>query len=144
MGCVYHVQNRINGKSYVGKTATTLLRRRKEHFVHARKGSSYLFHCALREFGFQSFSWKVILESQDLEELKLCEMESIERFSAMNPDGYNMTEGGDGKYTKITKLANARTKYREHKRKKIRTKERTIERLKNKSRIDAKSRGNLR
>lgn len=131
MGCIYQVKNKINGKSYVGKTSTTLLRRRKEHFVHARKGSSYLFHCALREFGFQSFTWSVVLESQNLEELKLCEMESIERLNAMNPDGYNMTGGGDGKYTKIAKLANARTKYRERKKKKIRTKERTLDRLKN-------------
>ena len=96
MGCVYLAQNKFNGKRYVGKTSSTFRIRRKEHLSHAKKGSMYVFHQAIKEHGPSAFIWSVLLESSDVPMLTDLEIKTIRVLNTQIPNGYNMTPGGDG------------------------------------------------
>lgn len=96
MGCVYQVKNKVNGKKYIGKTIGKMKDRRKGHERNVNKGSSLLFHYALRKYGFDVFEWKVVVESDDEEELNSLERAMIRLLKTKVPNGYNLTDGGDG------------------------------------------------
>jgi len=97
MGCVYWVRNKVNGKGYVGKTSGRLSSRRNQHHSNARNGrSNRPFDNALRKYGFGAFIWIVLIENDDLKHLN--EQESIWIFllRTRHPNGYNLTDGGEG------------------------------------------------
>jgi group I intron endonuclease len=96
MGCVYVVINKINGKPYVGKTIGSLRKRRNGHESDARQGSRLYFHNALRKYGFDAFSWHEICSGDVEKELSQAEQSSIQFFSSLRPNGYNLTTGGEG------------------------------------------------
>lgn len=50
----------------------------------------------MRKYGLRSMTVKIIAEESDFEELKLREIEMIKSHVTKVPDGYNMTDGGDG------------------------------------------------
>lgn len=89
---VYLVTNNANGKEYVGLTSGTLARRRKEHFQSSASGSMTAFHCALRKYGADAFSWITLYSGTDRADI--CQKE-IEEIASRKP-AYNMTAGGDG------------------------------------------------
>lgn len=97
MGCVYRATNLINGKYYIGKTMGTLNERRLSHL---REQPNTYFHRALRKYGVDSFEWDVLFESDN--DICLCKKEKlyIKLFSTFVPNGYNMTTGGDGKFSR--------------------------------------------
>jgi len=96
MGCIYVARCKVNRKPYVGKTMYTMEGRRKEHERDASNGSILLFHRALRKYGFHNFEWKVLMGSDDLEDLRDSEIVMIKQLKSRSPNGYNMTDGGDG------------------------------------------------
>jgi len=96
MGCVYMATNIVNGKRYVGKTIFSLEHRRSMHKNSAEKRSKCAFHCALKKYGIENFEWRIIVETDDDEELREFEIESIAFLHTKVPNGYNMTDGGDG------------------------------------------------
>ncbi|AFX93521.1 homing endonuclease [Serratia phage phiMAM1] len=97
MGCVYKITNNVNGKTYIGVTTRNPEHRWWEHCNSARKGSDFFIHQAIRKYGEDQFSFQVISESNDGEELKRLEMENIKiSCSHMTQNGYNKTWGGDG------------------------------------------------
>jgi len=91
---VYKATNRINGRSYVGVTTRTLEERKYEHERLAEKGEGYVFHAALRKYGFDAFDWEVVDRAQNLDELYRKEREYIEKYNAFT-EGYNLTLGGE-------------------------------------------------
>lgn len=108
---IYKSINNINGKIYIGYTHKSLEKRITEHRCNSKKGSSYLFHKAIRKYGEDNFSWEVILESKDKEYI-LKEMEKffIKEYNSYfeTGQGYNMTYGGQGgmtdkKHSELTK-----------------------------------------
>lgn len=70
--------------------------RKQVHESRAKNGSSSYFHHALRKYGFDAFKWKVIGRSDDPEELRSMEIAEIWMLETKAPDGYNLTDGGDG------------------------------------------------
>jgi len=91
MGCIYMVTNKINGKSYIGKTIRMLSQRRGGHF-----GSDHCraLHLELKKYGKESFDWKLLFESDNEELLGEKEKAFIEKYQTLAPNGYNLTTGG--------------------------------------------------
>ena len=122
MGVVYQVRNKINGKCYIGKTMLSMEKRRKDHETDAAKDNGFVFHRALRKYGFDAFEWKVLMTEDNEDDLNESEIVCIKGFKTKVPNGYNVADGGNGGSTlleghhtpetiaKMSDVAKARTK----------------------------------
>lgn len=97
MGCVYVARNVVNGKGYTGFTFD-LEHRKTTHRKDAENGSMLAFHCAIRKYGWDAFEWSVVYEDDDndREWMGWWESKFIRELGTKVPNGYNMTDGGDG------------------------------------------------
>lgn len=105
-GIIYCWRNKTNGKRYIGQTACED-RRKQEHIRASRKKHGWLnaFHTALREYGIDNFSYRVLFrcESEDKASLSRT-LDDREQFyirkykSCLTEYGYNETI--DGQYNK--------------------------------------------
>lgn len=102
--CVYIARCRVNGKRYVGK-ANHFKNRVSAHMNAAFKSDSqHYIHKALRKHGRDAFEWGV--HTGDLTEKQAFALEKklIRELNTKTPNGYNLTDGGDGpsgyKFTK--------------------------------------------
>lgn len=93
---IYRAVNKINGKSYIGKTEKSLDTRREWHLASVKQHSKFAFHRALAKYGIESFEWHVIDTADNLSELNSKEQKYIELYESFGPNGYNMTAGGEG------------------------------------------------
>jgi len=93
---VYKVKNLVNGKIYVGRTKHTLSARKHDHLKAAKNGCRYAFHRALRKYGVDNFDWREIMQCDDEEDLNETEVATIKALKTKIPNGYNMTDGGEG------------------------------------------------
>jgi len=93
---IYRAVNKINGKSYIGKTEKSLITRREWHFASVKQRSKFAFHRALAKYGIESFEWHVIDTAMNLLELNSKEQHYIALYESFGPKGYNMTAGGEG------------------------------------------------
>lgn len=101
MGCIYLVRNKTNGKGYVGMTSGTLEQRKSVHVGHAKsldKTVHTAFIRALRKYGVDSFSWRVLIHEDDLTKLGDLERKYIKKHRTRSPLGYNLTDGGEGNF----------------------------------------------
>lgn len=96
MGIIYLITNTINQRRYVGKTECTLQRRWNNHKHSAKRGSSSYFHKALRKYSADSFVVHTLACFENSEVLKQAEILFIAELQTLAPQGYNLTEGGDG------------------------------------------------
>jgi group I intron endonuclease len=94
---VYLVTNLINGKKYVGQTIQTLKKRWSSHGSDAKRnrGPHALVH-ALMKYGKQNFSIKTLRWCNSRKELNRMEKFYISKLNTKAPEGYNITDGGDG------------------------------------------------
>lgn len=88
-GIVYRITNLVNGKCYHGQTVNP-----KERWSHHLRGDS---HCvvlrnAIRKYGRKNFSFEVVAEAANKEELDLLEVQYV--VTSLCPVGYNIREGG--------------------------------------------------
>lgn len=90
-GIIYKITNKVNGKSYIGKTRYTLEFRWRQH-IHCK--DNVYFHKAIRKYGIDNFSPE-ILEECDLKDIDSKEIYYIAKYNTFE-DGYNLTRGGDG------------------------------------------------
>lgn len=97
-GYIYKITNKINGKSYIGKT-NNIIRRWKEHrYGH---GGTAILSKAFAKYGLDNFEFSIINEQkyETVEELnkRLPELE-VYYIGIYNTfkNGYNATIGGDG------------------------------------------------
>jgi group I intron endonuclease len=94
---VYKIENKTNGKVYIGKTKRSFQKRWKGHCFDAKAGSDRYFCRAIRKYGEDGFRKIVIMDVPDNSEANWWEKFWIAFYNATNPDfGYNKTEGGDG------------------------------------------------
>lgn len=92
MAIIYKITNKIDGKSYIGFTKTTVEQRFMGH-VRDSKRTNYPFHNAIQKYGKDSFDLEVLEESDDGEYLhKVREKYWIEQFNKT----YNIQRGGEG------------------------------------------------
>ena len=84
-----------SGKHYVGITKRGLKTRRSQHERDAKnKPFDGPFHDALRKYGKDAFTWKVVAEGED-EVIKLLEHALIERLGTNQLGGFNAVGGYD-------------------------------------------------
>lgn len=88
---IYKIQNKINGRVYIGLTRRDLNQRISEHLE-----SDYPVGKALRKYGLQDFDISVIDTADNWGTLCDKEMEYINLYNCKAPNGYNLTDGGSG------------------------------------------------
>jgi group I intron endonuclease len=94
---VYKVENKINGKVYIGKTIKSLTIRKNAHKQEAKRMSPYYFHQAIRKYGFENFEWVILQLAFNTEKLSSLEKFYINLYNSNKRDkGYNLTNGGEG------------------------------------------------
>jgi group I intron endonuclease len=89
---IYKIRNKINGKVYIGQTSSTLAAVIKRHCTK----TSQVIQKAIQKYGFQSFTFRVIDTAPTREVLHEKEQYWIRYYNSIAPNGYNITEGGDG------------------------------------------------
>lgn len=102
-------RNKVNGKIYVGQTVMPLERRIASHLV-AKTG---IFPNALRKYGVQSFEFSVIDVADSQDALKEKEIFWIGVFDCRVPNGYNITQGGNGGMLGVKQSEKTRRKHSE-------------------------------
>ena len=93
---VYIYTNEVNGKKYVGQSQD-VDRRIKEHIYRASEKTSQeynsILHRAFRKYGIENFSIEKI--SCSVEEMNDIEVQLIEKYNTLFPNGYNIQRGGN-------------------------------------------------
>lgn len=91
----YQVTNRINGKSYIGITSSSLVHRWAQHCWVARQGNGAVLHAAIRKYGSEAFDIAQIARFETKEELASAEVFLIKSLKTKIPYGYNLRDGGE-------------------------------------------------
>lgn len=94
LGVIYKITCLISGKFYVGKTKQSLNRRITQHKYDSKKGSLGI-GAAIAKYGWENFTVEVI-ETCPVEQLNEREIFWIAELKSKAPNGYNLTDGGDG------------------------------------------------
>jgi group I intron endonuclease len=88
---VYLITNIENKKQYVGITKFSI----EERFLqHTKRG--FLLTEAIEKYGEQNFSIKLVEEVESAERAYELEIFYIQKYNTKVPNGYNLTDGGDG------------------------------------------------
>lgn len=99
MGFIYKITS-PNNKVYVGKTYN-LKKRINSHRCSAKKGNNIILHNSIRKYGWENHVLEVIEEIEDciLNEREIFWIAELKTYVYDNPQGMNMTKGGDGQRT---------------------------------------------
>lgn len=95
MAYIYKIENKHNGKLYIGKTEhDDPFVRWNEHIREARKERSKnrALYRAINKYGFNSFKFEVIEKTSNPEEREIFYINQFDTYK----NGYNETLGGDG------------------------------------------------
>lgn len=92
---VYLITNKVNGKTYVGKTVCGTENRWLEHLYNAKRGKFPIYN-AIRKYGKESFTVTTVYEGISEREINAVEKGLIAQLGTYAPNGYNITSGGDG------------------------------------------------
>lgn len=90
---VYCHTNKINNKKYIGITSMSISLRWGKDGYGYRKQS---FYKAIKKHGWDNFKHEILFENLSEKEAKNKEIELICEHNTKTPNGYNITEGGDG------------------------------------------------
>lgn len=92
-GNIYSIVNKINGKTYVGQTIGTIEHRFSQHKHSSKRENTYLYN-AMKKYGIENFTIKLIDTANSLEELNNKEIYWIKKLNTKYPYGYNILDGG--------------------------------------------------
>jgi group I intron endonuclease len=98
---VIYMYKSPSGKCYIGQTVRPKFRR-NEHTSRAYSGSDLPFHRAIRKYGITKLEYTILSTicsfSLDIlnESLSALEQYFIVKYNSRVPNGYNVTEGGEG------------------------------------------------
>lgn len=95
MGCMYMIES-PSGKQYIGITSKSVQARWRMHKTHALRSAEGALQKAIQKYGADNMSVKVLVLADSYEYLKELEVKAIVAFNTKVPNGYNMTDGGDG------------------------------------------------
>jgi len=93
---IYCIENTVTGKKYIGKS-TNIDSRWKDHknkFKNKKHSNPY-FQNSYDKYGEENFKYSII-EICEKEELSEREIFYIKEFNTKHPNGYNVTDGGEG------------------------------------------------
>lgn len=94
---VYVIENKLNGKKYIGSTERELKIRWQRHLAKANEGSLCSLHKAIRKYGRDNFDIRMLAEYPTREAMLAGEIEYVTHFDTYkSKNGYNDTPGGDG------------------------------------------------
>lgn len=93
---IYCATNQLNGKKYIGMTGKSIDERIKEHLYEARTNTGKYFQRSLQKYGFDNFSWEILEETEVRDIAFEIEKRFIKDLDTKRPNGYNLTDGGDG------------------------------------------------
>jgi group I intron endonuclease len=91
----YIITNKQNGKSYVGITTRKIARRWYEH-CYVGNSCGQLLNKAINKYGIDAFEIQVVASAKTIVDLKELEKQLIVQYQTKVPNGYNLTDGGDG------------------------------------------------
>ncbi len=91
VGMIYLITCLINGKKYVGQTTQPLKKRITQH----KRGTLYIDK-AIQKYGWKNFTVQVLEECETQEQLNEREIFWIAALNSKVPNGYNITNGGEG------------------------------------------------
>ena len=95
---IYKVTNNINNKIYVGQTINTLEYRRNQHerSINYKNTRNNAFSRALKKYGINNFTWEVIDNADNLDQLNQKEEYWISKLNCLIDSGlgYNIKRGG--------------------------------------------------
>lgn len=96
MGIIYKITN-PSGKIYVGKTYD-LRKRINCHKCSAKKNKNIILYNSIKKYGWGNHKLEVIedLEDELLNEREIYWIKELDTYRHDNPNGMNMTKGGDG------------------------------------------------
>lgn len=97
MSYIYKITNKVNSKSYIGKTEYfDPIKRFKEHKKESKKDrhKNRPLYRAMRKYGCKNFDFLILEKTDNASER---EMYYIEKFKTFGRLGYNATKGGDGR-----------------------------------------------
>lgn len=95
MGFIYKITNKLNGKSYIGKTESTVDKRWKQHLADHKRDrcKNRPLYRAMSLYGINNFSISILEETENTIEREIYWIDYYNTYSS----GYNATKGGDGK-----------------------------------------------
>jgi group I intron endonuclease len=87
--------NAINNKKYIGITGQNPPERRWRNYGSGYSQSGY-FRNAINKYGWENFTHEILISELTFEEA--CELEKyyIKFYGTKTPNGYNLTDGGEG------------------------------------------------
>lgn len=88
---IYKITNKINGKVYIGQSIDIDTRWRQ----HCNAKDNFAIHNAIKKYGKENFKFEVLLECP-VDMLNVWERDMIALYDCISPNGYNLTEGGEG------------------------------------------------
>jgi group I intron endonuclease len=97
MAYIYRVLNKITKKCYIGESkGKDVVWRWNQHKqkIEANKGCPAL-RDAVKKYGIENFEFSIILICFDEDRFKY-EIEYIKKYNSLSPNGYNLTNGGEG------------------------------------------------
>ncbi len=89
---IYLLTDTTNGMRYVGKTMHKLCKRIGEH----RRGKKHYVDRAINSHGWENFTVEILDECETPDELSEREQYRIATLNTKFPNGYNLTDGGEG------------------------------------------------
>jgi group I intron endonuclease len=89
--CLYTITNKVNGKQYIG-ISSRVARRWVEH--KSGHGSKLVYQ-AIKKYGLDSLEFDILCEGCE-GDIKKLEVAMIAKHNTLAPNGYNLTEGGEG------------------------------------------------
>jgi group I intron endonuclease len=89
---IYIITNTVNAKQYVGITK----RLRDRWAEHKRAQTNSALHLAIKKYGKEKFVMTHIATAFDEESAQKIESMLIVDYNTKAPNGYNMTDGGEG------------------------------------------------
>lgn len=96
MGTIYKITCHITNKSYVGKTKRDLDIRIREHKRDRKKAKPGSIDAEIQEYGWDGNFTVTVLETCPVEMLDEREIFQIREQNTKAPNGYNLTDGGEG------------------------------------------------
>ncbi len=89
---IYKLTNKVNNKVYIGQTRSSMKKRFSQHCETRNKTAIGL---AIKKYGVDNFEYSVLYENiETLEELNKKEIECINLYNSISPNGYNIESGG--------------------------------------------------
>ena len=95
---VYRITNIYNGKSYIGISNDIENRWKNEiRGDTINKGEKSLIEFAIRKYGEDCFYFEILEELEEESDRLEAEKMFIKRYNTKAPNGYNLTDGGEGR-----------------------------------------------